>query len=145
MPPCLVSAPVCQVAARAKALSLDQIRLHTECTDLLDLSAVKSQPEDGVYVHGLHLENARWDPQAHTITDAQPPELHSLMPVLHLIGRPVGAAPSSQAAAHSTYACPVYTTTLRGPTFVFEASLVSSVHVSKWVLAGAALVMQPEH
>ena len=42
------------------------------------------------------------------------------------------------------YDCPVYTTTFRGPTFVFLATLTTATAPSKWTLAGAALVMQDD-
>jgi len=45
------------------------------------------------------------------------------------------------------YNCPVYQTTLRGPTYVFTALLKmeSEDYDEKlWVLAGVALLMSPE-
>jgi len=47
----------------------------------------------------------------------------------------------------SVYECPVYTTTGRGPTYVFAAGLQmeSEDHpISKWILAGVAMVLAPE-
>lgn len=40
------------------------------------------------------------------------------------------------------YDCPVYTTTFRGHTYTFLATLRTVDRASKWVLAGVALVMQ---
>jgi dynein heavy chain, axonemal len=40
------------------------------------------------------------------------------------------------------YDCPVYTTTFRGNTYTFLATLKSEEPVSKWTLAGVALIMQ---
>ncbi len=45
------------------------------------------------------------------------------------------------------YECPVYMTTSRGPTYVFAAGLQLESEeqaVSKWILAGTAMVMAPE-
>ena len=40
------------------------------------------------------------------------------------------------------YDCPLYTTTFRGPTYVFLATLRTKDPVHKWVLAGVAIIMQ---
>lgn len=42
------------------------------------------------------------------------------------------------------YICPFYSTTVRGPTFVFAGPLRTAVDPNKWILSGAALVMQPD-
>jgi len=45
------------------------------------------------------------------------------------------------------YECPVYVTTMRGPTYVFTADLQEEseeVDPNKWILAGVALLMSPE-
>jgi len=45
------------------------------------------------------------------------------------------------------YECPVYTTSARGATIVFTASLQMESEDSdphKWILAGVALLMSPE-
>lgn len=45
------------------------------------------------------------------------------------------------------YLCPVYVTTTRGPTFVFEAYMKMESEESDenlWILAGVALLMSPE-
>ena len=44
----------------------------------------------------------------------------------------------------SLYECPVYTTSARGHTFVFLATLKSVDPTHKWILAGAALLMQSD-
>jgi dynein heavy chain len=50
-------------------------------------------------------------------------------------------------AAHSalTYECPCYHTTARGPTYVFTATVrAENGDLSKWVLAGVAIIMQQD-
>ena len=42
------------------------------------------------------------------------------------------------------FICPFYTTTVRGPTFVFAGPVRTNVNPNKWILAGACLVMQPD-
>jgi len=40
------------------------------------------RPADGIYVHGLYLEGARWDPVAHSLDDSRPKELFTQFPVV---------------------------------------------------------------
>ena len=42
------------------------------------------------------------------------------------------------------YDCPVYTTTFRGHTYTFLATLRTAENVHKWTLAGVALIMQED-
>jgi len=44
----------------------------------------------------------------------------------------------------SIYECPVYTTTFRGPTYIFLATLKTTVPSSKWILSAVALVLQTD-
>jgi len=151
-----------QVTARAKSLSLDQMRVHCEVTRVTDINEVESQPEDGVHVHGLFMENARWDmdmPQVPdeleeglgikevdtgSINDSKPKELYPTMPMIHITSRTVDEAVPQDLPCRGRYIMPFYTTTVRGPTFVFAGPIRTSVHPNKWILAGAALVMQPD-
>ena len=40
------------------------------------------------------------------------------------------------------YECPVYTTSFRGPTYIFLATLRTNVPAKKWILSGCALFLQ---
>jgi len=155
-----------QVTARAKMLSLDQMRVHCEFTTVMpaDIKAeVESQPEDGVHIHGLYMENARWDPEAFGIpddlevalgvkevpngsmADSKPKELYPYMPMIHLTSRVVDeAVPQEGAQCGGRFICPFYTTTVRGPTFVFAGPVRTNTPPNRWILAGASLVMQPD-
>lgn len=44
----------------------------------------------------------------------------------------------------AVYECPLYTTTFRGPTYVFLATLTTREPVHKWVHAGVAIIMQTD-
>lgn len=152
-----------QVTARINSYSLDQMRIHVEVTDVEDIAAVESQPEAGVHVHGLFMENARWDttapcprdeleealgvtePALGSMAESKPKELYPLMPMIHLTARTADkAVPGVEKMTRGRYICPFYTTTVRGPTFVFAGPLRTSVDAKKWILSGAALVMQPD-
>jgi len=151
-----------QVTARTKGLSLDQMRVHVECTTEPDMTTVESQPEDGVFVHGLFMENARWDPEAPgipdeleeargikevppgSVNDSRPKELYPIMPIIHLTSVVVDDAVPESRKVVGRYICPFYTTTVRGPTFVFAGPIRTNTNPNKWILMGAALVMQPD-
>jgi len=154
-----------QVTARINQYSLDQMRVHVEVTDVMDTAAVESQPESGVHLHGLFMENARWDgalpcmpdelEEAEgikevgpgSIADSKPKELYPYMPMIHLTARTADKAFDSLDVMRKNkgrYICPFYTTTVRGPTFVFAGPIRTSVSAEKWILSGAALVMQPD-
>jgi len=127
-----------QVTARAKGLPLDSMTVHTEMTKY-ELATVPGQPEEGTYIHGLYMEGARWDKANNCITDSLPKELHVLMPVMYVRGVTV-----DEEVTTGVYSCPVYSTTIRGPTFVFRAPMRSDRAPHVWILAAVALMMQPD-
>lgn len=69
-------------------------------------------------------------------------ELHPELPVMH-----VSAIQTKDVVALGYYDCPVYVTTMRGPTFIFTSRLKmesEDFDANKWILAGVALLMSPE-
>ena len=42
------------------------------------------------------------------------------------------------------YECPVYSTSFRGPTYIFLATLKTKESATKWILSGCALLMQTD-
>lgn len=75
--------------------------------------------------------------QAGIITEAKLKDLTPPMPVMFL-----KAIPADKQDCRSAYACPVYKTCQRGPTFVWTFHLKTKENPSKWVLAGVALLLQ---
>jgi len=155
-----------QVTARAKKLSLDQMRVHIEVSRTMDTAEVEGQPDDGANIHGFFMENSRWDMDAPGVKDSlevagtvpvdeeasshgsvvesRPKELYPMMPMLLLTGRTVELAVPEDRPSDGRYVCPFYTTTVRGPTFVFSGPLRSNVDPKKWIIMGSCLVMQPD-
>ncbi len=71
-----------------------------------------------------------------------PKELYPELPVVH-----VTAIDRKNQVSAGYYKCPVYVTSMRGPTYVFTANLKmesDEFDAKLWVLAGVALVMLPE-
>ena len=127
-----------QVTARAKGLPLDSMTVQTDVTTS-EPTGVTAQPSEGTYVHGLFMEGARWDRAEGAIGESKPKELHPPMPVMHIRG-----ITADEVVTEGVYVCPVYTTTIRGPTFTFQAPLKTLCDPSVWVLAAVCLVMQPD-
>ena len=113
-----------------------------EQTQTMQTDSVEAQPEEGTYVHGLFIEGAGWDLEEDCIQESKPKELYPAMPMVHI--RAVTVEVSDALDQSKIYTCPIYMTTIRGPTFVFSGPLKTRNDPKKWVLAGVALVMQPD-
>ena len=64
---------------------------------------LSSRPENGVYIRGLFLEGARWDPSRRSLNDSLPKQLYTELPVIHLLPEQHRAEPKG-----GFYRCPVY-------------------------------------
>ncbi|XP_048881302.1 dynein axonemal heavy chain 11 isoform X2 [Brienomyrus brachyistius] len=126
---------VMQSIARKNAWPLETVRLTVDVTKKFK-DDYGHPPREGAYIHGLYMEGARWDMQNAMVTDALPKELAPQMPVLYL-----RAALCDQPDSGNTYECPLYKTKLRGPTYVWTFPLRTRDPSSKWILAGAALLL----
>lgn len=126
---------VCQVTAQKNGWALDQLVIATEVTKKTTAEEVDLPSRDGAYVVGLALQGARWDSATGGIEPARPKEMFSPLPVLL-----VRAVPQEQIDRRA-YACPVFKTEDRGPTYVFSAQLKTKSPPARWILAGVALIM----
>lgn len=62
------------------------------------------------------------------------------MPVINVI-----ALPLDQKKNEGQYMCPVYVTSMRGPTYVFTANLnMEDESPAKWILSGTCLLMSDD-
>ncbi|XP_063817028.1 dynein axonemal heavy chain 9 isoform X3 [Pseudophryne corroboree] len=127
---------IMQSMARKNEWPLDKMTLQCDVTKK-NREDFSSPPREGAYVHGLFMEGARWDTQTGIITDARLKELTPGMPVIF-----IKAIPVDKQETRNIYACPVYKTRQRGPTYVWTFNLKTKENPSKWVLAGLALLLQ---
>ena len=150
-----------QVTARKTGLSLDKMTIETHVTNIWDASEVKDQ--DGTFIHGLYIEGARWGVGeeagdafsvsgttcAGSLCDSKLKELMPATPVIYVKSVPIQpqweASPVGYLRNDPTiYECPVYTTSFRGPTYVFMATLKTDDNAAKWTLLGVALLLQAD-
>jgi len=137
---------IMQVTAREFGLPLDSMCLQTDITNMFEVEEVTGPAEKGMYVHGLFLEGAKWEKGRGSdqgyLTEMDPKILHPQLPVMN-----VKAVQTEDRPTVGYYKCPLYVTSMRGPTFVFTALLRMENDDDPgddWVLAGVALLMSPE-
>lgn len=137
---------IMQVTARENGLPLDDMCLKTDVLNVKDKTELVANAENGAYVHGFFLEGAGWeqgrgDEQGY-LTQMVLKELHPILPPMH-----VTAVRSQERSFDALYECPVYVTSMRGPTYVFTAWLQlesDEFDPRIWILAGVALIMSED-
>ncbi|CAH6779586.1 Dnah11 [Phodopus roborovskii] len=127
---------IMQTMARKNEWPLDRMCLTIDVTKKTK-EDYGHPPREGAYLHGLHLEGARWDIQSGALVDARLKELTSTMPVIF-----AKAVTVDRQETKHTYECPVYKTKARGLTYVWTFRLKSKEKIAKWVLAGVALLLE---
>jgi dynein heavy chain len=135
---------ILQSTARTCEQPLDQMAVWTDITEYLEPEDVTDYSEDGMYVHGLYMEGARWDVKKGRIADSIPKELHPKLPLVRIRG-----VLYAEVDKTGIFDCPVYITTRRGDSppngvYTFLATLKTDQPVNKWVLAGAAIMMSDD-
>lgn len=137
---------IMQVTARAAGLPLDDMTLMTEILNTKEKTEFPEFAADGAYIYGFFLEGAGWElgrgGEQGYLTDMQLKDLHPVVPIVH-----VTAIQTKDKPERGFYDCPVYTTSARGATIVFNAPLQmesEDLDPHRWVLAGVALLMAPE-
>lgn len=160
---------IMQITARENSLPLDNMALVTKVTNFKDVNELvafekrpqpekkkeeededpdrKQKDEGGAYVDGFFLEGADWESGGSgegNLCEQKLKILHPLMPIIKVI-----AVPIEKKVTKGQYPCPVYYTTMRGPTYIFTASLKMDSEEEteewKWILAGVALILNDDN
>uniref|UniRef100_A0A0K8SMG0 Dynein heavy chain C-terminal domain-containing protein n=1 Tax=Lygus hesperus TaxID=30085 RepID=A0A0K8SMG0_LYGHE len=154
---------VLQTHARKYDLPIDQLKVDFEVRpttlaqeeiytqhkeagkEVLECYKGLRQPEDGVLVHGLFLDAAKFDTSKMVLSDPNPGEVNPPLPAMALV--PVTDRPSME----GRYECPLYKTSVRAgvlsttghsTNFVITVLLPSDHPQSYWILKGTALLTQ---
>ncbi|XP_041110137.1 dynein heavy chain 3, axonemal-like isoform X2 [Polyodon spathula] len=104
---------------------------------------------DGVFIQGLFIEGARWDQERRTIAESLPKVLFESLPIIWL--KP---SEKSSLKESSTYACPVYKTSVRrgllsttghSTNYVLTIQLPSERPQNHWINRGVACLCQLDY
>ena len=130
-----------QTSSRKNGIAIDTLSWEFPVLPHGDIGALTAAPEEGTYVHGMFLEGARWDLDSACLTDANPMQLNSPMPIVHF--KPIEGKKRSK----GMYVCPLYlypirTGTRERPSFMTEVDLKSGNKDSTfWTKRGTALLL----
>jgi dynein heavy chain len=101
-------------------------------------------PEDGVICHGFNFEGARFDEDKWQMGDSHRGEIYTEMPLIHFVPK------ANYKNCPLAYMCPVYKTAARrgvlsttgmSTNFVVALELPTDCDPDKWVLNGAACLL----
>jgi len=107
-----------------------------------DKDDIKHGPAEGIFIHGLSLDGARWDRQRGALTDSEPKVRFAALPVLHISA----TAERRKGGKEILYECPIYTCPARAAhgtqlkNYISNADLRSEDPVNKWVLRAVCLL-----
>ena len=71
-----------QTHARNYKIPIDKLNFCFKVMEEEEPDEIEEKPEDGVYIYGLFMDGARWERESQIITDQNPGENYSKMPII---------------------------------------------------------------
>merc|ERR1711998_81594 len=132
---------------KAEKWSLDDVVDRTEATTFENISKIKDQISEGVYVHGLFIEGAGFDRAGGFITESTPKVLFTSMPILFVTANAKKSQEQlrkEQFGSQGPFECPVYKYPKRTDRFYIFLVTLKCPDATKgpahWVLRAAAML-----
>ena len=133
-----------QVCAQKTGQGLNRLYIQTDVTKRFhwepELQAQVAKVEEGCYCFGFLLEGASWDKNGNSIEESIPKQQYSALPVVWCKALLIQEGKEEK----GVFKAPVYMTTARFTSYVFMSQLRTRQPAEKWVLAGAALILDVE-
>ncbi|KAK3932091.1 Dynein heavy chain 6, axonemal [Frankliniella fusca] len=101
------------------------------------------QPPDGIFIHGLFLEAARWDYETKLLADPNPGEINPPLPAVHLVpcASDINLSNRYRAPLYKTSArAGVLSTTGHSTNFIMAVLLPTNLTEDVWITRGCALL-----
>lgn len=127
---------------RGQSWALDDVEYYSEVSEMDRSENVRSPPKEGVYVHGLFVEGARWDKHSSSVAESEPKKLYAAMPIVHVTAVSSNLMREKRNAMGPSYDAPVYRYPTRTERYrVFNIALPTR-HASSdhWILRGVAIL-----
>ena len=129
--------------ARKNQFAIDSVQWNFNVRDTMTYANTTEPPSDGCYITGFFLEGARWDYDAHLLTESRPKELYTDFPLMWLEPVKDRVDPTE-----GVYQCPAYKTLTRAGTlsttghstnFVMYLEVPTDKSQSHWINSSVAL------
>jgi len=116
--------------------ALDSVVLEN-VTTRFNKEDIKSQPQEGVYVHGLFLEGASLDRKTWKLVESRPKVLYEQMPVTYIFT----INTTANGKDPKLYECPIYRKPQRKDSkYVGSIDFETDYNLRHWTLRGMALL-----